>query len=72
MADVKYSYQIHVKLHVDTGSSITFMPVTAEGPSVAEAFDTAMSGLAAIVRPSLVAQDEMRETARQKRQDRHG
>lgn len=72
MADVTRTYEIKVAMNVQTGSGVFAQDVHVEGETVAGAFDSAMKGLASIIRPALVAQDEMMEAARRQRENREG
>lgn len=58
--DVIKTYEILTAMRVQTGSSQHLQEVRAEGMSVTEAFDSAIKGLVGIIRPALVAQDDMR------------
>lgn len=72
MTDVIRTYSMKAVLLVETGSSVASQEVKAEGATVAEAFDTALKAFAELIRPGLVAQDEMRARARAARDEEIG
>lgn len=54
-------YEVVVDIHVNTGTSSHSVKTRVVGETKAKAFDACMGQLSAIVRPTLVAQDDVNQ-----------